>query len=289
VNSVASANGKTCSAANSPNPPGRKFSSAGCRASCPAVWRRARTASSAAATPPARSAARLTAPRLDELASALAYCAARYRTLSSLPHLAGDLDLPAATRLVPLLPPDIDRRGPPPTIVKRLNGRADFAAAVRQLAPPPDPLSAVTELAEIGARLYLGDATRHPLVLLHAVTGPAALQLILASASVELRAIAFAYMWQAFAAWVAAFSIGLSSEPSPAGNASWDEIIELTVASSDEHAIKLTEACHRLETLRPSPVFRAAASDWVHRVIATRNWSPKQLVDAGIRVRLSDE
>ena len=68
----------------------------------------------------------------------------------------------------------------------------------------------------------------------------------------------------------------------------WDEIIELSVESGDDHAIKLTDACRRLEQQRPSAVFRAAASDWVHRVIDTRGWSSEQLVAAGIRTRLSE-
>ena len=49
------------------------------------------------------------------------------------------------------------------------------------------------------------------------------------------------------------------------------------------------EACRRQEALRPSPVFRAAACDWVQRVVETRDWSPAELIEAGIRTRLSDE
>jgi len=229
----------------------------------------------------------ITVLRLEELANALAYCATRYRTISSPPLLAGNLDLEAATSALPLLEPEVDRQGPPPRIVMRLSERSDFACAIQRLAPPADVSLALSQLAEIGARLYLRDATRHPLVLLHTVTGPAAVQLFLATASSELRSIAFAYTWQAVAAWAAAFSSGLSNEEPPATNASWDEIIDLSVESGDEHAIKLTEACRRQETLRLSPVFRTAASDWVHRVVQTRNWSPAELIDAGIRTRLS--
>jgi hypothetical protein len=35
-------------------------------------------------------------------------------------------------------------------------------------------------------------------------------------------------------------------------------------------------------------VFRAAADDWVHRIVDSRDWSPQKLVKAGIRVRLPD-
>jgi hypothetical protein len=229
-----------------------------------------------------------TSPRLDELANALAYCAARYRTISGMPTPAGHLGLETAMRELPLLPPAIDRRGFPPEIVRHLDGHADFAAAVKRLAPPTDIPAALGQLAEIGARLYLGDVARHPLVLLHAVTGPAAVQLLLAYAAPGLGPIAFAYAWQAVAAWAAAFGNGLSSTPVPPTDAGWDEIIDLAVDSGDEHAIKLTEACRRWEALHPSPVFRTAAHDWVNRVIDSRDWCVRELVEAGIRVRLWD-
>ena len=230
----------------------------------------------------------VTAPRLTELADALAYCAARYRTFSGVPSPDGNLDLETAVGELPLLPPGLDRRGFPPEIVKHLDERADFTAAVRRLAPPADVAAALCDLAEIGARLYLGAAARHPLVLLHAVTGPAAVQLLATHASPELHPIVFAYAWQAVAAWTAAFSTGYKSGPTPTSDCGWDEIVDLAVESGDEHAIKLTEACRRLEALHPSPVFRAAADDWVRRVVDSRDWSPQELVEAGIRVRLRD-
>jgi hypothetical protein len=230
----------------------------------------------------------VTALRLEELAAALAYCAARYRTIGGAPLLAGPLGLAAAMRELPLLESGIDRRGPPPKIVTRLSERPDFSRTVNRLAPPAEITSATCELAEIGARLYLHDAASHPLVLLHAVTGPAAVQLLINNNSPELRSIAFAYMWQAVAAWAAAFSSGLASERFPASPATWDDIIDLSVESGDDHAIKFTEACHRIDQLRPSPAFRVAAGDWVHRVIESRDWSVDELVDAGIKTRLPD-
>ena len=230
----------------------------------------------------------MTALRLEELAAALAYCAARYRTIGGAPLLAGPLGLEAAMRELPSLEPGIDRSGPPPKIVTELNERPDFSCAVNRLAPPANLTSATCELAEIGARLYLHDAARHPLVLLHAVTGPAAVQLLIKNASPELRSIAFAYMWQAVAAWAAAFSRGLTSERIQASTSTWDEIIDLSVENGDDHAIKFTEACHRIDQLRPSPAFRVAAGDWVHRVIESRDWSADELVDAGIKTRLPD-
>ena len=230
----------------------------------------------------------VTAPRLGELADALAYCAARYRALSDTPRLAGDLDLETAIRELPLLPPSLDRRGFPQEIVKRVDRSADFAAAVQRLAAPTDVAAALGQLAEIGARLYHGDATRYPLALLHAVTGPAAVQLLLTHVSAELSPILFASAWQTVAARAAAFSSGYNSSPTPTIDTEWNEIVDLAVDSGDEHAIKLTEACRRLETLCSSPEFRAAAGDWVRRLRDSRDWSPSERVDAGIGLRLQD-
>ncbi len=229
----------------------------------------------------------VTPARLEEMAKALAYCAARYRLVGGEPQLDGAIGLEEATRQLPLLEADADRSGPPPRVVKRLNERPDFTRAVARLAPPSNVSTALGELAEIGARLYLHDAGRHPLVLLHGVTGPAAIQLIVANGSSELADFAFAYSWQAVAAWASAFSSGLSDEPVQTTAESWKTIIDLSVESGDDHAIKFTEACRRLEQVHPSPVFRAAAADWMHRVVATRDWDPQQLVDAGIRTRLA--
>ena len=96
-------------------------------------------------------------------------------------------------RELPLRDSDIDRRGPPPKIVRRLNERPDFSRAVNRLVPPADITAALGELAEIGVRLYLHGAASHPLVLLHAVTNPAAVQRLIKHASPQLRSIAFAY------------------------------------------------------------------------------------------------
>lgn len=229
-----------------------------------------------------------TAPRLEELACALAYCAARYRTFSGTPLLIGNLDVENAVAALPLLEHDVDRRGPPPRIVKLLGSRPDFADAIQRLAPPTDIFEALGELAEIGARLYLHNAHRHPLVFLHAVTGPAAVQLLLPHLAAEAQEIAFAYTWQAIAAWAAAFGSGLPQEPPTASGAEapWEEIIDRAIGGADEHAIKLTEACLRMEKNRPSQVFRAAAIDWVDRVNESRSWTSAARVNAGITTRL---
>jgi hypothetical protein len=186
-----------------------------------------------------------------------------------------------------LLGPNVDRSGPPPRVVKLLSGRKDFFEAVQRLAQPADPVTALTVLSEIGARLYLRDASRHPLVLLHAVTGPAAVQLLLRNVPYELASTAFRYMWQAVAAWAAAFGSAPPAQlPRRQIDQPWHEIVDRAVATGDDHAIKLVEACQRQEALCDSTAFRAVAKDWVDRLLASRGKPPAELVAVGIRTRL---
>jgi len=104
-----------------------------------------------------------------------------------------------------------------------------------------------------------------------------------------VSSLCFVYIWHAVAAWAAAFSSRLQTTRVPKIDASWASIIDRAVESGDEHAIKFTEACRRLEGRHPSPVFRAAADDWISRLAENRDWSPVELVEAGIRTRLSSE
>ena len=224
--------------------------------------------------------------RLEELANALAYCAARYARLGPAPRLSGSRDFAAAMAALPHLPAGIDRSGPPPAVVRHLQADRSFQSALESLAAPAELAPDLSRMTELGARLYLANAERHPLVLLHAVTGPAAFRLLVPYLTDEDRPPAFACLWQAFAAWAAAFA------PSPAGDdveparAPWDDVIAGAVEDGDDHALKLTEAARREDALAPSPVYRAAAADWVERVRTARGWTSEHRVRAGIATRL---
>lgn len=223
--------------------------------------------------------------RLDELAGALAYCAGRYRKIFDEPSLSGGLDLADAVRTLPLLPAQLDRRGPPPKVIKALLAMPAFAESVSRLRPPAGPLQGLVALAETGARLYLHNASRHPLVMLHAVTGPAAVHLLVADQSPALRHLAFAYAWQAVATWAAAYGThAFMATPEPMV-IPWDQLTRAAVTCGDDHAIKFTEACRRMDEMQPSPAFRAAAADWMRRLGEARDWPAQKLVDTGIRTR----
>ena len=138
------------------------------------------TGSSALRTPSARLRTPETPLRVEELGVALAYWAAYYRELPGVPRFAGALDFEHALGQVPRLMRGQARRGMPRELVLRvIDAQPEFTAAVDRATEPESVEDALSALTEAGARLYLADAARHPLVLLHTVTGPAALRLLL--------------------------------------------------------------------------------------------------------------
>jgi hypothetical protein len=67
----------------------------------------------------------------------------------------------------------------PPEFVRVLDTHPDFPRTVDALTAPETIAAALGTLTEVGARLYLTQASRYPLIFLHAVTGPAALRQLL--------------------------------------------------------------------------------------------------------------
>src|SRR5262245_32481624 len=132
--------------------------------------------------------------RVEELGVALAYWAAYYRKLPGTPHLAGALDLGDALGRVPLFLSGQVRPGMPREVyllVMQTHGE-EFSAAVDSAAEPDSVEDALGSLTEAGARLYLANASRQPLVLLHTVTVSAALRLLLPHLPAALHKTALA-------------------------------------------------------------------------------------------------
>src|SRR5262249_6108964 len=139
---------------------------------------------------------------------ALAYWAAYYREFPSTPNLVGALDLGDALRHIPLFLSGRVRPGVPREVYLRVMQahREEFSQAVDGAAEPESIEDALSSLTEAGARLYLANASRQPLVLLHTVTVAAALRLVLPYLPSERRKTALAYVWQTVAATVAAYA-----------------------------------------------------------------------------------
>jgi len=226
--------------------------------------------------------------RVEELASALAYWAAYHQTLPGVPRLRGPLDLDRAIEQVPRIGDDRRnkgrREGVPRELVRVLAEYPDFAAAVDRLGTIEAVDKSLNRLTEMGARLYLANASTHPLVFIHALTGPAAVRLLLPHMPVWLREVALAYCWQAIAAWVAAYGSDTPGPPDDSAPPSEPEIIGRALGTRDHHAIKLAEACLREHRLNPQAVYLKAASDWPLRLFASSRWSVAERVRAGIAI-----
>jgi hypothetical protein len=222
--------------------------------------------------------------RIEELGVALAYWAAYYRRLPGVPRFEGALDLGQALAQVPFFLRGQPRQGMPREVYVRVmdaNATA-FASAVDRTAAPKSVEDALSSLTEAGARLYLANASRQPLVLLHTVTVPAALRLLLPHLPGDMHTTALAYVWQNVAATAAAYGDERPSEGDdwPIQNAS--EILERCIETEDPHALKFVEACIREHQRNPQPVYLAAARDWAARVHRAKNWSARELAAAGI-------
>ena len=225
--------------------------------------------------------------RVEELASALAYWAAYYQTLPGVPRLRGPLDLDRALEQVPRIGRDQNesrREGVPREFVRMLTEYPEFAEALDRFGTLEAVDASLSRLTETGARLYLANASTHPLVFIHALTGPAAVRLLLPHLPAALHEVALAYCWQAIAAWVAAYGSDASGVTDDSAPPSESQIIGRAVGTRDHHAIKFAEACLREHRLNPQPVYLKAALDWPLRLLASSRWSVAERVRAGIAI-----
>ena len=208
-----------------------------------------------------RSLARLDAPgRRKELARGFAYWAATHQTLPVKKTWPAHLTPDQALAHVPRLPPDARPSGSIARGLKLVATLPEFPAVISLVdAGMPEFVPA---LGETFARVFLAGTktSGRTIALIHAVTGPAAAGLIVPHVSPRTAARLLACAWQAAAAIYAVW--GKPPEAAEAGEqrATREELIAAAVKSGDEHAIKFTEACLRLDAAVPSPAYRAAAS-----------------------------
>jgi hypothetical protein len=201
-----------------------------------------------------------TAQRRDELARGLAYWGAGYLELGSV-STGGPLDLTAALGGLPVAPVAVG----PGLITERLKaglaGQARFGEAVGALKPPADAVADLGDLAREFTRVFLRYGRQRPIALLHAVTAPVAARSVLPLLPGEVARPTYDALWQVGAALYAVYTGGVTAEPLPSSAPpSRDSVTDRAVATGDEHAIKLTEACLRLHAESPDPVLLHAAA-----------------------------
>ncbi len=204
--------------------------------------------------------------RCMELAQGLGSWAASYMTLPERQGGVRNSVLPsqaiANVRIVPL---DQRERYSGRLIqgVAQLKSFEPFADAINMVSTEGDLDAFLSDLALAFARAYVASeqGVFTTIALIHSVTGPAALHLMLPHLSRETGKIASLYAWQASAALYTAFARGPgSARAENTYGASIADLAERAIATGDEHAIKFTEACTRESALNPHPEYIAAAT-----------------------------
>ncbi len=212
---------------------------------------------------------RETPQRIDELAEALAYWAARYQELPGRPGAPGAMTVDEALAAVPRM--DKDRRKDfllISDVVRNLDAES-FGPTIDFIAHDADAGAFVSRLTRLFVRRYLADADTAAIAFVHSVTAPSALRLLVPHLSAETARDAQRFAWQACASLYAAYA---RNDPVPAGVEEAaapfveQDLIDQAVNARDEHAIKFTEACLREYRITPDPAFIAGARDAVQRL-----------------------
>lgn len=206
---------------------------------------------------------------VDELAQGLAYWAARYQPVPGAPALTGPDDAVTALARIPRLAPDVAPAGP--GIVGRLrvlDGLDGFAPALDAWNAPDAADEALDDLVAAAARV-IAARDDSGIAFCHAVTGPAAVRLVLPVLPEHLLRPTVAVSWQVVGAIVAAFGAprlpaesAAVDEPTPAPQALDAQAVE----HGDEHVIKLTEAVGREYTRTGDRTLLVAAERYRRRL-----------------------
>jgi hypothetical protein len=209
-------------------------------------------------------AAEANPPLLGELARGLAYWAARYRPLPGSAHLTGSHTVGDAVASVPRRPADDPALGRRPAHrLTTLGSLPEYRDGLVDLAGG-DAGWLLSEMTATFAGVYVAHPEVPAVPLVHAVTAPAAIRLVLPYLPEQLGLPSVAAMWQSHLALLLAFT----TSPAGEGHCSEKEFdVEAPSASEliarasdhrDEHVIKFTEAAVRENTLRPDPRYFAA-------------------------------
>jgi hypothetical protein len=205
-----------------------------------------------------------TASRRVEVATGLAYWASRYQELPGPPLLIGHQNVPQALADLPYLPEETQREFLISALVAHVADIADeFEQAVASLGPGGDALALLDAMAVEGARAYLRNAeSDRTIALVHTVTAPLALELVLPWLAQEDHDAALAYTWQAVASIHVAYDIDRHA-PDPGEDVApgADALVARALESGDAHALKLTEAALRCHARTNEAVLLQAAAD----------------------------
>src|SRR5262249_9706679 len=144
--------------------------------------------------------------QLRELARGLGYWAARFTRLPGQARLRGSLNVADAVAALPRPPAeDTVDSNPAAARLGRLDEFRGYADSLDALTPDY-PQWLLSELTAEFAGIYLGHPEVAPVPLVHAVTAPAAVRLILPHLPSELHEPSVAALWQIQTAMLLAFT-----------------------------------------------------------------------------------
>jgi hypothetical protein len=203
--------------------------------------------------------------QLGELARGLAYWAARYTALPGTPRVGGTRSVEQAVARVPRqLPGSAQTPRLAAPRLRALGGLAGYRESLADIAPATAE-QLLSEMTAAFAGIYAAHPEAGPVPLVHGVTAPAAIRLVLPYLPGWLHQPSIAAMWQTHLALLLAFTGSAHGEQqareraAAAGAPSAAELAGRALDHGDEHVIKLTEACLRENALRPDPRYAAAA------------------------------
>ena len=221
-------------------------------------------------------------PALDELGHALAFWAARARSVPASADPAGPLDPLAALDAVPRI---ASQQGNLAARFGQLTEESGWPASVGQLRPAatpgqvPDRLCGLVDAATLR---YRSHGHGQPVLLVHTATAPNAVLHTLPALPTSLWAPSLTAVWAASAAIFAAYApaeaatsgppptlltwppaaAGLVQPPAaadPAGPDAVTEMLARAVDHGDEHVIKFTDTAAEAYTRTGQPEILAAA------------------------------
>jgi hypothetical protein len=205
-----------------------------------------------------------TPSRRRELAHGLGYWAARNDRVPGVPGARAEdgLDVIRALDRIPLVPSSQRQNGG--LIVERLAvlaNDAEFVAAIEAVDLGALPVEqAVHELVAAAARIYVAQGD-NDITLLHGVTGTAALSLVLPYLDADAQRLGLGYAFSTVAAFHAIASPSAKvPERVGAPGVTAQTLRSRAGDATDEHVIKLTEACLREHSAEPRSELLAAAA-----------------------------
>jgi Questin oxidase-like len=210
-----------------------------------------------------------TALHLRELATGMAYWAARYVEQPGPAALLGDARLPGIVSSIPRLDPDhkigLRNKG----FFLHMPDIVGWGEAVSSLASPDDLQEAFSDMTASFAQVQLAHPDVFPIPLVHTVTAPAAMRVMLNYLPEEQHLPAFVAMWQVNAALLTSFVQPVPEEIEPDRDEpalSDRELVERAIEHGDQHVMKLAEASLREHALRPDPRYLLLAERMLQKV-----------------------